>query len=85
MKSVYGVYMKVHNKSIKERGVKTVDEELRRQCHALKLGETFTTRDRRIEKLAGSLSRATKRTSGTRFAVRLLPSNLWEVQLVRYY
>lgn len=77
--------MKVHNQSIKERGVKTLDEDLRRQCHALKLGETFTTRDKRIEKLAGSLSRSTKRTSGTRLAVRLLPNNLWEVQLVRHY
>lgn len=76
--------MRDNNQHIKERTPST-NETLREDLHKLKVGETLITRDKDAPRLAASLSRATKRVSGTRLAVRTLPNTSFEIQLIKHY
>jgi hypothetical protein len=77
--------LKNTNANIIERNHAIINVDLRQQLYNLKVGETIVTRDKDAKKLAGSLSRSAKTTSGTRFAVRDLLNGQVEVQLIRHY
>ena len=76
--------LKSSNRGIIARGRTPRNIGLRAQLMHLKVGETITTSDKDAKGLANSLSRSTKKTSGTRFAVRELPNGQTEIQLVRH-
>lgn len=76
--------LKSSNRGILARGNASKNIALRAQMMHLKVGETLVTRDKDAKRLANSLSRSTKTTSGTRFAVRELPHGEVEIQLVRH-
>lgn len=77
--------MKTHNKDIIDRGNACKVPHLREKLHALELNGLFITRDKAVVQLAKSLSRATKRESGTRFSTRTLPDLSIEVQRIRHH
>lgn len=76
--------LKSSNRGIIARGRTPRNIGLRAQLMHLKVGETITTSDKDAKGLANSLSRSTKKTSGTRFAVRELPNGQTEIQLIRH-
>lgn len=76
--------LKTSNRGIIARGNPSRNIALRAQLMHLKVGEVLVTRDKDAKGLANSLSRTTKRTSGTRFAVRDLGNGEVEIQLVRH-
>lgn len=76
--------LKSSNRGIIARGRAPRNTALRDQLMHLKLGEALITRDKDAAGLANSLSRSTKNTSGTRFAVRQLHHGQVEIQLVRH-
>lgn len=76
--------LKSTNRGIIARGHKSRNIGLRAQLLHLKVGETLVSRDKDAKGLANSLSRTTKRTSGTRFAVSDLGNGEVEIQLVRH-
>jgi hypothetical protein len=76
--------LKSSNRNITPRGRAPRNTLLRMQLMNLKLGETLLTRDKDAVGLANSLSRSTKTTSGTRFAVRQLHNGQVEIQLIRH-
>ena len=69
------------NKSIIERAP-SKSPSIRDQLHHLKVGEYITTNDPEAVRTANSLSRATKKHSGTKFSVRSTTNGKWEIQLV---
>jgi hypothetical protein len=76
--------LKSSNRNITPRGRTPRNPLLRAQLMQLQVGETLLTRDKDAVGLANSLSRSTKTTSGTRFAVRQMRSGQVEIQLVRH-
>ena len=76
--------LKSTNRGIIARGNPSRNIALRAQLMHLKVGEVLVTRDKDAKGLANSLSRTTKTTSGTRFAVRDLGNGEVEIQLVRH-
>jgi hypothetical protein len=76
--------LKSTNRGIIARGHKSRNIGLRAQLLHLKVGEVLVSRDKDAKGLANSLSRTTKRTSGTRFAVSDLGNGEVEIQLVRH-
>lgn len=74
--------MKHINKTIVARRQST-NPALRNVLHALELGASVKVKSDDVARLAGSLSRTTKRVDGTRFAVRALCTGGYKVTRVK--
>jgi uncharacterized membrane protein YfbV (UPF0208 family) len=76
--------MKASNTSINDTKACN-NANLRERLHQLKIGETLVTTEPGAQRLANSLSRTTKVTTGTQFTVRTVEGRKAEIQCVRYY
>lgn len=76
--------LRSNNTKILQRGRLSTNQQLRARLHALKVGECIITTDPDAQRLAASLSRSTKRTSGTTYATRTVPGGV-EIQLIKYH